>query len=381
LPQALSDLAPEREREVELSDLVGICRAAFDQRPVEDVLGSVAEGTAELVHASCAAVVLIGYGDMLVLSCRDGERQPPRWHEEPAVAVDLGERLSAAADTVVLTAPPGPMADSCQVLFGCADEVITAFPFTDGGGGIGAVIVSGDRPYDTDDTWRAALLVIARQLELALRAGRLVDEHQDQMVGLARMVVGLRQQSRAHVGELLELQRSLAGATIEQTQALVADYHTPPAVRAWRLESPIVAGLVLGEMSVARERRIRFHISAHSTLEFVPGSLGDLGLVSVLSNLITNAFDAVESLPARRRRVSILVKQGRRSTMIRVRDWGVGLEAGAERDILRGGYSSKAPGRGTGLPLVHRLVSAAGGGLEIMRCDIGTRVTVTVPNE
>ena len=376
--------APAEPRDdIELSELVGLCRTAFGKRPIEEAAGLVAEGAAALVRAARVSVVMITYGEMLLISAQRDRPWRQRWHGETADAERLARRLSDGAEAIVLTAPGEPDRDLWCQLFGAPSDVITAFPFASdaAGGRAGGLIVAANEVYRRQDTRRAALEVIARQIELALRAARLAEAQQDQMVGLARMVVGLRQQSQAHVTELLELQTSLAEGTIAETQALVAGYHAPTGVRAWRLESPIVVGLLLGEMSVAHERGIKLRVSAHSTLEVVPSSLGDLGLVSVLSNLISNAFDAVESLPASRRRVSVLVKQRAGRTTIRVRDWGVGLAAHRERDVLRGGYSSKAPGRGTGLALVNRLVTAAGGEVDLARCDVGTQVTVTVPDE
>ena len=376
----------EPRDDIELSELVGLCRTAFGKRPIEEAAGSVAEGAAALVRAARVSVVMISYGEMLLISAQRGRPWTQRWHGETADAERLARRLSDGAEAIVLTAPGEPDRDLWCQLFGapCApSDVVTAFPFAShvAGGRAGGLIVAANEVYRRQDTRRAALEVIARQIELALRAARLAEAQQDQMVGLARMVVGLRQQSQAHVTELLELQTSLARGTIAETQALVAGYHAPTGVRAWRLASPIVVGLLLGEMSVAHERGVKLRVSAHSSLEVVPSSLGDLGLVSVLSNLISNAFDAVESLPASRRRVSVLVKQRAGRTTIRVRDWGVGLAAHRERDVLRGGYSTKAPGRGTGLALVNRLVTAAGGEVDLARCDVGTQVTVTVPDE
>jgi sensor histidine kinase regulating citrate/malate metabolism len=147
-----------------------------------------------------------------------------------------------------------------------------------------------------------------------------------------------------------------------------------------RVENPIVAGLVLGEMSVARTRGIALRLSARSTLEAIPASVGDLAFVSVISNLISNAFEAVETVAPGRRRVSLHLQQRAASTAVEVRDWGVGLGEHSERDVVRSGYSSKGAGRGTGLALVNRLVAAAGGTMQVERCPVGTRVKVTVPN-
>jgi sensor histidine kinase regulating citrate/malate metabolism len=269
-----------------------------------------------------------------------------------------------------------------QMALGPMARTVIAIPFADSSTPVDGALVAGGTWTTTRAGELATLLeVVAMQIQLAIRTARLAEAHQDQMVALARMVVGLREQSQEHVAELLELEQALGdGSSAQHTESLVARHHTPGAAGRGLVENPIVAGLLLGEMSVARTRGIALRLSARSSLDTIPDSVGDLGFVSVISNLISNAFDAVETVPPKRRRVSLHLQQRAASTAIDVRDWGVGLGEHSERDVVRGGYSSKGAGRGTGLALVNRLVAAAGGTMKIERCSVGTRVKVTVPN-
>lgn len=365
-----------------LSALIGISRAAFAKRPVEEMLPAVAAQTAALVEADRVAIMLAGAHEIPMVSACPGGRGRQVWDIGPDVAEQLRDRLGPGPRTIV----PDVAVDADRALWrtalGPQPSAVIAIPFADASAPVAGALVAGGAWTPPRAQGLATLLeVVAMQIQLAIRTARLAEAHQDQMVALARMVVGLREQSQEHVSELLELEQALGdGSPAQHTASLVARYHTPGSAGRGRVENPIVAGLLLGEMSVARTRGIALRLTARSSLDAIPVSVGDLGFVSVISNLISNAFDAVETVPPKRRRVSLHLQQRAASTAIDVRDWGVGLGDHTERDVVRGGYSSKGAGRGTGLALVNRLVAAAGGTMKIERCPVGTRVKVTVPN-
>ena len=90
------------------------------------------------------------------------------------------------------------------------------------------------------------------------------------------------------------------------------------------------------------------------------------GLHSVLSNLLSNALKYAE--PSRRPRVSISSARVAGALVLRVQDNGRGLDLarhGAELFQLFRRFHPGVPGSGVGLYLVNRLVTQAGGHIEV----------------
>ena len=359
-------------RPMAVSRLARIARAAFANRPLAETLGLLARESVPLLEVDRVAIAFAGADGTWVVSSAGAGPAPL----EPRLAQRLHARLARHACTIVTDAGADRDRMVWKAALGTPVRALLAAPFA----GAGALIAGGEQAGIEAAGRRMLVEVLAVQIGLAIRTTRLAETHQHQMVALARMATGLRAQSFEHVSELLAIQRSLDEGSTEQIEALVAQYGEPRAVDSAHVSNPIVAGLVLGEMSVARIRGVKLRLTKRTWLDTVPSTLGELGFVSVLSNLIANAFDAVASVPARRRRVTLDIRQRRTETTLQVRDWGVGLGSLSERDVLRAGYSSKGPGRGTGMALVSRLVSDAGGRVEIERCAVGTRVRVEVPN-
>jgi signal transduction histidine kinase len=374
-PAASADRAGSVGR-VAVSRLARISRAAFANRPLGETLRILARESVPLLDVDRVAIAFAGADGTWVVSSTCAGAAPL----EPRLAHRLRVRLARDACTIIADAGADRDRTVWRAMLGTQVRVLLAAPFG-GAGTVGGALVAGAEEAGIEAAGRPMLVeVLALQIGLAIRTARLGETHQHQMVALARMAAGLRAQSFEHVSELLAIQRSLDEGSIEQIEALVAQYREPRALNSAHVGNPIVAGLVLGEMSVARTRGVKLRLTAHSWLDSVPSGLGELGFVSVLSNLIANAFDAVASVPPPRRRVTLDIRQRPTVTTLQVRDWGVGLGSLSERDVLRAGYSSKGPGRGTGMALVSRLVSDAGGRVEIAPCPIGTRVRVEVPN-
>ncbi|GAA3810108.1 sensor histidine kinase [Nocardioides panacisoli] len=142
-------------------------------------------------------------------------------------------------------------------------------------------------------------------------------------------------------------------------------------------DDPVVAALLLGKSAEAAERGIELEVT---------GSLPDVGelsrrdLVTVLGNLVDNAFDAVTG--AERRRVRVHVEGGAGGLTIAVDDSGAGLDEDAAARVLERGWTTKAApgaGRGLGLALVVQAARRHHGDVRIERSDLGgARFTVTV---
>lgn len=140
---------------------------------------------------------------------------------------------------------------------------------------------------------------------------------------------------------------------------------------------PALTALLVGKTAEAAERGIELAVE---------GELPDLGgiagrdLVTVVGNLVDNAFEAVTSAPARQVRVRFSYAGG---AVIEVDDSGPGLTPEqAERALTRGWSTKAEAGHGLGLALVAGVARRHGGEVSIDRSDLGgARFRVTLAEE
>jgi two-component system CitB family sensor kinase len=196
---------------------------------------------------------------------------------------------------------------------------------------------------------------------------------QTEVQQLARELTGTRShldalRAQAHefanklhtIGGLLELgfkdqAVELITQTTKRQQTLVDDLTR-------RIADPSLSALLLGKASVAAERGIDFQLASDSRLRSSTGH--EQELLTVVGNLIDNAFDATEGRSERWVRISI--SDRRNEVRIAVADSGPGVPRTLRGRIFERGFSTKgAPGatghRGVGLALVQQAVRRIGG--------------------
>jgi two-component system sensor kinase FixL len=103
-------------------------------------------------------------------------------------------------------------------------------------------------------------------------------------------------------------------------------------------------------------------------------------LQQVLLNLLMNSLEAMQSIPAAKRRVVISTTcEANSSVAVSVRDYGSGLPADDVDKVFTHFYSTKPNGMGMGLTIVRSIVEAHGGKLRAENVDDGARFFFTLP--
>ncbi len=139
-----------------------------------------------------------------------------------------------------------------------------------------------------------------------------------------------------------------------------------------RLQDPFLGGIVIGFFNRAKELKVRFILDEDSNLERLPKHLQKNLLVSIIGNLVTNAFEAVDNLAEEQRIVRILVVETEEEIVIEVEDSGEGIADNLFGRVLLEKISTKSENdRGYGLLKVQENVSDLGGVIAIESGDLG----------
>jgi two-component system CitB family sensor kinase len=209
---------------------------------------------------------------------------------------------------------------------------------------------------------------------------RAVTGELDTVRGLAEALRAQNHEAsnRLHtVVSLIELGRvddAVAFATEElQTAQLLTD------VVVGAVEEPVVAAVLLGKSAQAAERGIDLVIDEDTAVSALVVEPRDV--VTILGNLLDNAFDAVTA--ADDKQVHVRVHADTDGLEVDVDDSGDGLPEDVREQVFRRGWSTKrgdeAVGRGLGLALVGQVVRRHGGRVAVEDSPLGgARFTVRI---
>jgi len=184
--------------------------------------------------------------------------------------------------------------------------------------------------------------------------------------------------NRLHtVVSLIEMGRPDEAVDFATEELQVAQLLTDRVVGA--VGDPVVAALLLGKTAEAAERGIDLAITGDLAAEHPEVAARDL--VTVVGNLVDNAFDAVTGRDVRRVAVHLDGHDDRLRVV--VSDSGPGLTADEASHVLDRGWTTKASasdvgGRGVGLALVGQVARRYGGQVAIGASQLGgAEFTVT----
>lgn len=241
-------------------------------------------------------------------------------------------------------------------------------------------------------------IVVAGEVVGAVSSFRLRDEINDlteQLSQTKEYADLLRSQTHEHRNKLNTISGMLQMGELEAVQHLIgqetAHYQSLIEFLRETVKEPLVAGMLLGKTERAREIGLELVVEEGSRLETLPKWLNADDVVTILGNLIDNAFDATrmaisqtKSFPPARRIIEVSVSDYGNEVILEVDDKGCGLPEGlAIEDLTRKGVSSKAKqNRGVGLYLVKQIADRYQGQLDMVENrDFGTRMTVYLPKE
>ncbi|HAS61349.1 MAG TPA: histidine kinase [Vibrio sp.] len=205
----------------------------------------------------------------------------------------------------------------------------------------------------------------------------------------------LRSQTHEHRNKLSTISGMVQLGELEAVQAFIgqetAHYQSLMENLRETINDPLIAGLLLGKTERARELGLNLQLEAGSRLLALPSRINAEDVVTILGNMIDNAFDSIRSalsqqvtIKPERRNIDVSLADYGNEIILEVIDQGVGLPEGLSSELLvEMGVSSKAAeGRGVGLYLIKQLVTRYNGQIELANNDgSGVRVTVYLPKD
>ena len=145
-----------------------------------------------------------------------------------------------------------------------------------------------------------------------------------------------------------------------------------------KIKDPVLAGFILGKLSLVREAGAEMLLSEDSYVPEPAEPEVVHEMITIIGNLISNALEAVEKSAIKQ--ISVDFFYDSEILTIKVGDTGTGIREEMQKNIFEQGYSTKGNDRGLGLYLAERSLQRLGG--EISMSSIvghGTVFQVIIP--
>ena len=148
------------------------------------------------------------------------------------------------------------------------------------------------------------------------------------------------------------------------------------------IAKPKVAGLLLGKYHRAHELGLELVIDPDARLHDIPARVSGSQLVTVLGNLIDNAFEATRRHGAPYQPIRVSLSDLGQDLVLEVEDGAGGIDPQLADRLFEQGVSSKPePGHGIGLSLVRKTLDALQGEITIEATTQGSCVVCYIPME
>lgn len=241
-----------------------------------------------------------------------------------------------------------------------------------------AKVLSDRMPIMRDGTIMGAVAIFRNRTEVTKMA--------EDLTGVRHIVEALRANTHEFMNKLHVILGLLQLEEYQEAERYVLEL---TKVRAQsmggitkRIQEPAVAALLIGKLSRAQEQQVVFKLDSASRFPHQSRCLPEDAMISVLGNLIENAFDSFRHVASGAlREVEVyIMEEAEKGLLICVEDTGSGITPAVEERMFERGFSTKGKDRGTGLALVQEIVQAYGGTMRVESTPgMGTTFTINIP--
>ena len=135
--------------------------------------------------------------------------------------------------------------------------------------------------------------------------------------------------------------------------------------RVMKTANPAVNALLQVKVAACDKAGIPVEVSITSQWEALEATLPDWEMCKVLSNLIDNAIDAMENIPADKCHLTISLAENVKQYTFLVENTGEPIPEDIRESIFIPGFTTKGDGHGMGLHIVRRTLKERGGDIVV----------------
>ena len=151
--------------------------------------------------------------------------------------------------------------------------------------------------------------------------------------------------------------------------------------RTMKTAIPAVNALMLVKAAACEKAGVQVEMNITSKWEALEAAMPDWEMCKVLSNLIDNAIDAMESIPEDKRHLSIALAENVKQYTFRVENTGTPIPEDIRERIFIPGFTTKGDGHGMGLHIVCRTLKERGGDIQVESNNEQTVFSGYVPKQ
>lgn len=207
----------------------------------------------------------------------------------------------------------------------------------------------------------------------------------DQLTGSTHIVEALRSSTHEFLNKLHIISGMLQMENYKEAIAFIdglsQDTKNSYQTTVQQIQNKTIAALLLGKQSRARELSIDFVIQKNSYLDAHNEFLSTKELVTLVGNLIENAFHAVED-SSNIRQVQFFINQTPDGLTIITDDTGCGMTGDQIEDLMKGNFTTRGEGHGIGFRLIREIVNKHQGHIYIdSEPNVGSSFTISIQNQ
>jgi len=194
----------------------------------------------------------------------------------------------------------------------------------------------------------------------------------------------LRSQAHEYSNKLQTIAGLIEIGAFDEALELVGresrDHQSLIHLLAESIKEPTLSGCLLGKFNRAHELGIELVIDPESRLQALPAHVAADQLVTIVGNLLDNAFEA--TVAAKGRKVTLSISDYGDDMIFEVEDQGAGIDETHAAAIFEKGFSTKKQeGHGWGLYLASQTARQLQGSIVLEQPESGARLIAYLPKE